>query len=487
MAEAGSLFRPKEWHPKVPLQIATGNNFNETARKLEYMMTKEDGGLKWSQDHNSPFEISKSVIMHASRRTQASQEDERKRVPLDRPPLTINGTQIKEVENFKYLGVLIDAQLRWNAQSQKAISSATNWLLQFCRLTTPATGVKAKLMRQLYMSVAVPKMTYGMDIWHTPPTKPVGAARNQGSVAALRGLQKAQRIATLAITGALRTTPTDLLDAHAGLLPTDLLLLKVAHRAAVRLCTLPNSHPLHEAVLQASTSRPDKLLSPLDNLSNIFQLDPTSMEKILPTTRRSHHAPRFQIAMEDTREESIEMEKQDDADYRIYTNGSGNDENTGAAAVIYKKGHATPLKILQYHLGPKDEHNSYKAELVGGILGAWMAASYPETRGKTVLLYTDNQSLLKAIIKIGSKSGQHLVKALEEMASAVHCKLTLRWISGHSKVDGNEKADELAKQAAEGKSSTTRYLPLKLRRPTPVSASATKENHHKTLLSKWNE
>jgi hypothetical protein len=229
--------------------IAIGKTFDETTRKLEYMMEKEGGGLEWSREHNSPFEISNSVVLHASRRTQPNPEDKRKRVPLDRPPLMVNGTQIKEVENVKYLEVLIDAQLRWNAQSQKAISNTMKWLLQLRRLTSPNTGVKAKLMRQLYLSVAVPKMSYGLDVWYTPPTKPIGATRNQGSVTALKGLMKAQRIAALAITGALRTTPTDLVDAHAGILPMDLLLLKNTHKAAVRLCTLPNSHPLHDIVL----------------------------------------------------------------------------------------------------------------------------------------------------------------------------------------------------------------------------------------------
>ena len=53
-------------------------------------MTKEDGGLQWSRDHNSRFEGSKSVILHATRRTQLDPEDEGKRIPLDKPPLIID-------------------------------------------------------------------------------------------------------------------------------------------------------------------------------------------------------------------------------------------------------------------------------------------------------------------------------------------------------------------------------------------------------------
>jgi len=50
-------------------------------------------------------------------------------------------------------------------------------------------------------------------------------------------MMKLQRFASLAIVGRMKSTPTDLLDVHAGLLPIELTLLCICHRAAVRLCT----------------------------------------------------------------------------------------------------------------------------------------------------------------------------------------------------------------------------------------------------------
>jgi len=85
--------------------VVIGNDLEETTKKLKHMMTKEDGGLQWSRDHNSRFEVSKSVILHSTRRTQLDPEDEGKRIPLDKPPLIIEGQQIQEVNNFKYLGI----------------------------------------------------------------------------------------------------------------------------------------------------------------------------------------------------------------------------------------------------------------------------------------------------------------------------------------------------------------------------------------------
>jgi hypothetical protein len=236
--------------------MAIGEDFEETTERLTTLMTKEDGGIRWSRDHNSKFETSKSVVMHATRKTQWNPETDNERVQLDRPTLRLQGEEIKEVENFKYLGVQIDAQLRWNEQAQRATANATKWLLQFRRLTRPSTGVSSKLMRRLYLAVALPKITYGLDIWYSPPFKRAGAIKNAGSVGVLKTLQKLQRMATLAITGALRSTPTDLLDAHAGVLPMELALLKTCQRATVRLLTLPSTHPLHRKIAAAKRAPP---------------------------------------------------------------------------------------------------------------------------------------------------------------------------------------------------------------------------------------
>ena len=82
------------------------------------MMTKEDGGLQWSKDHNSKFEVSKSAVIHLTRRTVPDPDAERGRVPMERPALTLEGQEVKEVTCYKYLGIQIDSQLRWKEQAQ---------------------------------------------------------------------------------------------------------------------------------------------------------------------------------------------------------------------------------------------------------------------------------------------------------------------------------------------------------------------------------
>ena len=465
--------------------IAIGDSFEETTVKLRNLMIKQDGALNWSISHNSRFEITKSAILHLTRKTMRDPEDDSNRIQLPRPPLIVNNQTIAEVQSYKYLGIQIDTQLRWKEQAQRAVANATKWLLQYRRLTKPSTGTCARLMRQLYISVALPKITYGLDVWYTPPCKQPGQTKNSGSAGVLRQLQKTQRIASLAIIGALRTTPNDFADAHAGLLPIELALLKATHRAAVRLMTLPRSHPLFPIIVETKANLTRKHLSPIGILLRTFKLRRTQIETILPVAQCPRQAPRFTIKIAGSREDSIKSEKEDPADFKVYSDSSGINGDIGAAAVLYKKGRFTPINTLKIFLGPSSKHNTYEAEAIGAILATKLISDHPDTIGKKVSLYIDNQSILASLKQPKASSGQHLIRHLLTLANALACTLDTHWISSHSKVRGNEKVDELAKEAANGTSSERLRLPHILRNPIPVSASATKQAYHGKLKDKW--
>jgi hypothetical protein len=129
--------------------VAIGSDFVETTARLRNLMEKHEGGLEWSKSHNSRFEMSKSAVLHATRRTIADPEDNSLRTAPPRPPLIVNEQTIAEVQSYKYLGIQIDRQLRWKEQEQRAVANATKWLLQYRRLTRPSSGTSAKLMRLL--------------------------------------------------------------------------------------------------------------------------------------------------------------------------------------------------------------------------------------------------------------------------------------------------------------------------------------------------
>ena len=91
--------------------MAIGSNFEETTNCLKDMMVKEDGRLQWSAQHNSHFEVTKSAILHFTRRTSPDLEEDNHCLPMHRPALVLEDQVVKEVNVYKYLGIQINAHL----------------------------------------------------------------------------------------------------------------------------------------------------------------------------------------------------------------------------------------------------------------------------------------------------------------------------------------------------------------------------------------
>jgi RNase H len=66
-------------------------------------------------------------------------------------------------------------------------------------------------------------------------------------------------------------------------------------------------------------------------------------------------------------------------------------------------------------------------------------------------------------------------------------ELELAWVPGHEGVEGNERADEEAKKAAEGECSHERDLPTFLKKGLKTSISARKGVARKGLRNRWDD
>jgi ribonuclease HI len=265
----------------------------------------------------------------------------------------------------------------------------------------------------------------------------------------------------------------------------ELALLKACHNATVRSISLPDTNPIHQIISNAKRNPPTKHLSPIDNSLKLFSLNNIKVETIHPTVTLKQPPPRYSMKIDTDREASILAESVDDADYKLFSDGSGQDNGIGAASILYEKGRARPLRSLQAYMGTSDKHNTYEAEAMGALLALWILRTTPETRGKKVTLYIDNQSIITALTSIKSTSGQYLLHELRQAANSSSSKLSIRWISSHSNVKGNEDVDKMAKDAAAGRSSAMSSLPHILRHPLPTSTSALKQDFKDRLKTKW--
>ncbi|KIJ90820.1 hypothetical protein K443DRAFT_40860, partial [Laccaria amethystina LaAM-08-1] len=172
--------------------------------------------------------------------------------------------------------------------------------------------------------------------------------------------------------GGLRTSPNDLLDAHAGVLPVNLMLERICHTATIRAVTLPRGHPIRAMVRGYSKAPAKTHLTPLQKLIERYKIKPSRLETIMPDPRPPTYKKTFTVTIAKSKEESIKDEKEDDADIRVYTDGSGYEGSVGAAAVLYRKGITEPVKTLRFHLGSLKKHTTYEGETVGSILAVWM-------------------------------------------------------------------------------------------------------------------
>ncbi|KNZ73338.1 hypothetical protein J132_07635 [Termitomyces sp. J132] len=112
-------------------------------------------------------------------------------------------------------------------------------------------GVRGMFMKKMYEAVVVLSMTYATDVWCITDVE-VGEKMAKGSRKFMEKLQRVQRIAALQMLGVLRTTPTDMLEAHMGLLPIGTRIKKICVTAVAIIALMPDTHPLYKQARRAA-------------------------------------------------------------------------------------------------------------------------------------------------------------------------------------------------------------------------------------------
>ena len=135
-------------------------------------------------------------------------------------------------------------------------------------------------------------------------------------------------------------------------------------------------------------------------------------------------------------------------DAKIFTDGSRANNKIGVSAVLYRNGR--PSNSLQFLLGSIHQHTVYEGEAIGVLLalhviwGSWWIQS--------ANIYIDNKAAITAATMRKSQAGHYIFDAIHKLigfliAECRHMTLKICWILGHKNVEGNKKADKLAKKA----------------------------------------
>ena len=182
------------------------------------------------------------------------------------------------------------------------------------------------------------------------------------------------------------------MDAHAYILPIDLLFCNLLFRATLRLCSLPISHPLHPCICSAARRKVKRHPSPLHHLINFTGLNPKDIESISPVRRSPGYNPAFKSVVPPSKETALPLANLTNSTVpvRVYSDGSGYEGGIRASALLYINDRLA--RTIRIYLGSTKEHTVYEAEGVGLIMGLHLFNGLSHRLTHPTMLGTDRRS-----------------------------------------------------------------------------------------------
>jgi hypothetical protein len=122
--------------------VARAKSYKITNGKLKVMMEKPRGALDWSQRHNTKFELDKTALICLSRKHTTSTVDPQKTIPVHQPSITISEHTIQLLTSHKFLGIIIDQELRFKEQVASTLAKGTKYTLACSQMIRTTKGIK---------------------------------------------------------------------------------------------------------------------------------------------------------------------------------------------------------------------------------------------------------------------------------------------------------------------------------------------------------
>ena len=347
---------------------------------------------------------------------------------LDRP-LTVDGSNIPQVNSTVYLGVTLDSKLSWGPHIMKKSDSAVG-NLQACKRAVGVTwGISPSGIKWIYNQVILPSVMYSAVVWHHSAEQKLYLKQR---------LETVQRHAALMITRGLKSSPTVNLEILAGLQPISLKLKEQAVKTALRLKRNGSWNSDYQFG-QGGTSKSHAYSA--DTLLNKLHSNQCKLSDIIPQVLSLDR--RFRINISDRETAKSFPITIDERTWQIYTDGSKQGKLAGAGFSVFR--HTQEQYSRHYHLG--SIATVYQCELFAIHMGCiW--ASKTITNTSNIVFLSDSQAAIKALNspQVTSRLVLDTIDHLNDLGSQHH--VTVRWVPGHENIHGNERADELAREGS---------------------------------------
>jgi ribonuclease HI len=328
--------------------------------------------------------------------------------------IKINNTQISRVKEFKYLGVHLDENLKWNYHIQNATNKAIRTLIATNKMVGKKWGLTPKLMLWIFNQIVYPRISYGNIVWWKK-TEQVVIQRKFNSI---------QRKAQMMMTGAVKSTPGAALNALLNMPDLGSKIVGSAMQSYLRL--KEQGTWMTEIGYQNGHREIEKI-----SAKHIETEEKDNMEPIINNGRR------FQCRI-NLRENWKYLLHIRNNPYCWYTDGSKKDNNVGLGCY-------NPVEKLSISMRLSDHASVMQAEMLAiETVAATLIQRNTETKEITIL--SDSQAAIKALMSltVHKKTTLRCITALNELA--VNNNVTIAWVPGHSNIEGNEIADKLANE-----------------------------------------
>ena len=351
-----------------------------------------------------------------------------------RTKLEMNGVPLQHEMEIKYLGVIIDWELKFTKHVQHVIDKAQKVYKFITRITRPTWGVSSEIIRIIYQRAVEPIITYASVVWQ----------RALEFKYICKKLESFQRPYAVRIAKGFHTISTIAALALADLLPLELRIREIIETEEVKL----------------------------NGVTRFLQNDRPYQGRIR-FTERYHPIERLQPKWLRVESEGAAERHERTVGTSIYTDGSKLNGCVGAAFVVRERNSIVKTKKLKLE--------RYCSVFQAELIAIENALDYVWKRNRSisnVKIFTDSEAAIRSIENRKNNNPiVHKIHTLLRNIEMERIKLRFVWIRAHNGIIGNELADALAKEAT-----TLKTAPVYDKFPLSF---AKREIRNKTLES-WN-
>ena len=402
------------------------------------MQQEIDKVLKWADKWKMKVNASKTKAMMISTSAADKSWD---------PHFMAGENRIDNVTEYRFLGVTIDENLHFTKHIANAMDKARKRVNILKCMSTKDWGNSVDTQRRLCLGYVMSVLEYGSSSWN-----------GWISETNRKKLQKILNQALRSITNMTLTCPIDFLHLEAGIEPIASRLAKNDDITRERYARLPPEDPRHKMLVRTYPQRRKPLTTRLgwrattaerNHMNNITRDESTApLPPWMVLTNVTFDVVELEKAKADytqaqLRERTLHKISELTSDTIIDTDGSTDERQMNGGAGIFIQ--SRDGRTLYEESFPAGEWcSSYGGECVAALRALeWVKQNNIED----CTIITDSLSLQKSIETNDWKNRDNWLKQIKRLMYEMRfvTRIRMLWIPSHIDIDGNERADALAR------------------------------------------